>query len=45
MIRFGEDVCRNLDSGLRREWLETNGIGGFASGTISDAIHADTTGS
>jgi len=35
MIRFGEDVCRNLDSALRREWLETNGIGGFASGTIN----------
>ena len=34
MIRFGEDVCRNLDSALRREWLETNGIGGFASRTI-----------
>jgi predicted glycogen debranching enzyme len=35
MIRFGEDVCRNLGSALRREWLETNGIGGFASGTIN----------
>jgi predicted glycogen debranching enzyme len=35
MIRFGVDVCRNLDSALRREWLETNGIGGFASGTIN----------
>lgn len=35
MISFGEDVCRNLDSGLGREWLETNGIGGFASGTIN----------
>jgi glycogen debranching enzyme len=35
MIRFGEDVCRNLDSGMRREWLETNGIGGFASSTIN----------
>jgi hypothetical protein len=21
MIRFGEDVCRNVDSALRREWL------------------------
>ena len=35
MIRFGEDVCGNLDSALRREWLETNSIGGFASGTIN----------
>jgi predicted glycogen debranching enzyme len=35
MIRFGEDVCRNLDSALGREWLESNGIGGFASSTIN----------
>ena len=35
MIRFGEEVCSNLDACLRREWLETNGIGGFASGTIN----------
>jgi predicted glycogen debranching enzyme len=35
MIRFSEDVCHNLDAALRREWLETNGIGGFASGTIN----------
>ncbi len=35
MIRFGPDDCANLDSGLRREWLETNGLGGFASSTIT----------
>src|ERR1700751_5624002 len=35
MIRFGQDVCRNLDAALRREWLETNGLGGFASSTIN----------
>src|SRR3982751_2354021 len=34
MIRFGEDVCSNLDAALRKEWLETNGLGGFASSTI-----------
>jgi len=34
MIRFGEKICTNLDAGLRREWLETNGLGGFASATI-----------
>jgi predicted glycogen debranching enzyme len=34
MIEFGRDVCGNLDRALRREWLETNGIGGFASSTI-----------
>jgi predicted glycogen debranching enzyme len=35
MIRFGEELCTNLDEGLRREWLETNGIGGFASSTLN----------
>src|SRR5215467_6112488 len=34
MIQFDESICRNLDSACRREWLETNGIGGFASSTI-----------
>ena len=24
MIRFGPDVCANLDAALRCEWLETN---------------------
>jgi predicted glycogen debranching enzyme len=35
MIRFGEKICTNLDAGLRREWLETSGLGGFASATIN----------
>jgi predicted glycogen debranching enzyme len=35
MIHFGQVVCGNLDASLRREWLETNGIGGFASSTIN----------
>ncbi len=34
MIRFGPDICGNLDSARAREWLETNGLGGFASSTI-----------
>src|SRR5450755_1878881 len=34
MIQFRKDVCSDLDGALRREWLETNGIGGFASSTI-----------
>ena len=34
MIQFKKDVCGNLDAALGREWLETNGIGGFASSTI-----------
>ncbi|MBI3961510.1 MAG: glycogen debranching enzyme N-terminal domain-containing protein, partial [Deinococcus sp.] len=34
MIRFGPEICRNLDAALSREWLETNSLGGFASSTI-----------
>lgn len=34
MLRFDHSVCGDLDQALRREWLETNGIGGFASSTI-----------
>ncbi len=29
--------CRNLPSALNLEWLDTNGRGGFASGTVSGA--------
>ncbi len=35
MIRFDRSVCGNLDEALQREWLETNGLGGFASSTIA----------
>src|SRR5713101_780608 len=35
MFRFGQDVCGSLEATLRREWLETNGLGGFASSTIN----------
>jgi len=34
MIDFGPDICGDLGSALGREWLETNGLGGFASSTI-----------
>src|SRR5271167_4233628 len=34
MICFRRDVCDNLNEASRREWLETNGLGGFASSTI-----------
>ena len=35
MIEFGRDICANLDSAASREWLETNGLGGFASSSIA----------
>src|ERR1700687_2691219 len=34
MIQFDQETCGNLDSAPRREWLETNGLGGFSSSTI-----------
>jgi predicted glycogen debranching enzyme len=34
MIRFGQDICGNLEAAARREWLETNGLGGFSASTI-----------
>jgi predicted glycogen debranching enzyme len=34
MIEFTHEVCANLDEALRREWVETNGLGGFASSSI-----------
>ncbi len=34
MIRFSDYPGRDLEAALGKEWLETNGIGGFASSTI-----------
>jgi len=34
MIQFDQHTCGDLEAALRREWLETNGLGGFASSTI-----------
>ncbi len=34
MIQFGKELCGDLEIAIRREWLETNGLGGFASSTI-----------
>src|SRR5580658_1670647 len=35
MIQFDETICQDLESASRREWLETNGLGGFASSTVA----------
>ena len=35
MISFDRSICGIYDAASSREWLETNGIGGFASSTIS----------
>src|SRR6266516_7054475 len=35
LISFGREICGDLAAGLRREWLVTNGMGGYASGTLA----------
>jgi predicted glycogen debranching enzyme len=37
MISFDSTICTDFEAASSREWLETNGIGGFACGTISGA--------
>ncbi len=37
-IQFGREVCGNLEAAESREWLVTNGIGGYASGTIAGGM-------
>ncbi|HSK73975.1 MAG TPA: amylo-alpha-1,6-glucosidase, partial [Pyrinomonadaceae bacterium] len=37
MIFFESELCTNFAESTSDEWLETNGIGGFASSTISGA--------
>jgi predicted glycogen debranching enzyme len=37
MIELGSEICSDFASGTTREWLETNGLGGYACGTVSAA--------
>jgi predicted glycogen debranching enzyme len=34
-IQFGREICGELAEAESREWLVTNGIGGYASGTVA----------
>jgi len=38
IIDWGREICGDLASAERREWLCTNGIGGFASGTVAGTL-------
>ncbi|MBC8449627.1 MAG: amylo-alpha-1,6-glucosidase [Chloroflexi bacterium] len=38
MIDFGREVCGNMALSAKREWLVTNGIGGYASGTVAGLL-------
>jgi predicted glycogen debranching enzyme len=35
LLSFGPDVCRDLDAASSREWLETDGLGGYALSTVA----------
>jgi len=34
-MRFGRQLCGELDAAATREWLVTDGLGGFAMGTVA----------
>lgn len=38
MISFGREVCGDLAASTSREWLVTNGIGGYAMGTLAGML-------
>ena len=37
-IHLPQRICSDLQAALKREWLVTNGIGGFAAGTVAGAL-------
>ena len=38
MLDFGRDLCGDARVSMEREWLVTNGIGGYASGTVAGVL-------
>jgi predicted glycogen debranching enzyme len=37
-LHFGRNVCGDFEIAAQREWLVTNGIGGYASGTVAGML-------
>jgi glycogen debranching enzyme len=37
-IEFGREICGDRNLAETREWLVSNGIGGYASGTIAGLL-------
>jgi predicted glycogen debranching enzyme len=37
-VDFGREICTDLRAAEQREWLVTNGLGGFASGTVAGLL-------
>lgn len=35
LVAFGREITGDLVGAVRREWLVTNGLGGYASGTVA----------
>jgi predicted glycogen debranching enzyme len=38
VVKFGSEICGSLETGTEREWLVTNGLGGFACGTVAGIL-------
>jgi predicted glycogen debranching enzyme len=38
VVRFGPEICGSVDVGTEREWLVTNGLGGFGCGTVTGIL-------
>src|SRR5439155_21233733 len=36
-LSVGPDICRDVQAGLNHEWVVTNGLGGYASGSLVGA--------
>ena len=41
LISFGREICGDIEAAESREWLVTNGLGGFASGTVGGRTAVD----
>jgi predicted glycogen debranching enzyme len=37
-LEVGPEICQDIQSGLDHEWLVTNGLGGYASGSLVGAV-------
>lgn len=37
-IHFGREVCNDIEQAERREWWLTNGLGGYAAGTLAGTL-------
>jgi predicted glycogen debranching enzyme len=38
VVKFGSEICGAPETGTEREWLVTNGLGGFGCGTVAGIL-------